>query len=105
MIKNFIALQIKKAARSSIWQKNLALNIFIGFILFMLTAEFVLLGYFLDEILLSIDPEGAPELMLESIFLYYFLLTFLSRFFMQNLPTAEIGQFLHLPIKRSKIAM
>jgi len=71
----------------------------------MLTAEFVLLGYFLDEILLSIDPEGAPELMLESIFLYYFLLTFLSRFFMQNLPTAEIGQFLHLPIKRSKIAM
>lgn len=96
---------MKKARRSSIWQKNLAFNIFIGFFLFILIMEFLLLGIFLDNILLEIDPDGAPEILVEQGLIYYFLVFFFLRFYMQTLPTFDIGQFLHLPVKRSKIAI
>jgi len=105
MLRKFIPLLVKKARRSSIWQKNLGFNIFIGFILFLLVMEFLLLGIFLDNILLEIDPDGAPEILLEKALIYYYLIFFMLRFYMQTLPTFDMGQFLHLPVKRSKIAL
>lgn len=71
--------------------------------MFILVAEFFLLGIFLDKLLLEIDPDGAPEMIIEQGLIYYFLITFLMRFYTQNLPTIEIGNLLHLPITRSKI--
>jgi hypothetical protein len=103
MLTYLISLLFKKAFRSSIWQKNLAINLIIGFFMFILVAEFFLLGIFLDKLLLEIDPDGAPEMIIEQGLIYYFLITFLMRFYTQNLPTIEIGNLLHLPITRSKI--
>lgn len=104
MIKYFIPLLIKKATRSSIWQRNLAINIIVGFFLFILILEFLLLGIFLEKILLEANPDGAPEMIIERMLIFYYLAFFLLRFYMQTLPTMDIIHFLHLPISRKKIS-
>lgn len=101
----FISLLFKKNRRSSIWQKNMAINIIIGFFMAVIIGEFILFGVFLEKILLSINPDGAPEEIIEPIFLYYFVISFALRFFIQNLPTMDMVHFMHLPIKKSNISI
>ncbi len=102
---NFIQLQIKRVTRSSFWQKKLAINIIVGFFLFLLLLELLGLGFFLGKILSGAAKGGSPVLLLDKWLIYYFMVTFMMRFFIQNLPTMEITPLLHLPIKKSKISL
>jgi hypothetical protein len=81
MFKWFIIHQWKSAKRSSIWQKNLVLNIFIGFLAVIMLSYLVLLGFVLDKMLLEIVKDKDPENVLSGILIFYFLVNFTLRFF------------------------
>lgn len=104
MFKWFIVHLWKSARRSSIWQKNLALNIFIGFLMMVLLSYLVLLGALLDKILLELVQDKDPENALSAVLIYYFLVTFMMRFFLQSIPAMQAVPYLHLPVKRNTIA-
>ncbi|MBN2638243.1 MAG: hypothetical protein JXR65_04030 [Bacteroidales bacterium] len=100
----FTALQIKRIQRSSFWQKSLVTNIFIGLLMLLLLFELLAVGIFLPSILEKSAKDIAPEVLLNQGLIYYFLVTFMMRFFIQELPTMEVTPMLHLPIKKTKIS-
>jgi len=103
IFKWFINHQWKEMKRSSIWQKNIALNIVIGFFLLLMLLYLLVLGLFIDKILEEIYPDSDPVVVFNGIILYYFGIEFLLRFYMQSLPTLNIETYLHLPIKKTSI--
>jgi len=105
MTGNFLYLQIKRIRRSSFWQKNLAINIIIGIGLFFILMELLAVGLFMEQILIKTGKGVSPEQLLNKGLIYYFLLTFMMRFFIQDLPTMEISPLLHLPVKKSQISL
>jgi len=105
MTGNFVYLQIKRITRSSFWQKNLAINIIIGIGLFFILLELLAVGLFMEQILIKVGKGVSPEQMLNEGLIYYFLITFMMRFFIQDLPTMEISPLLHLPVKKSQISL
>jgi hypothetical protein len=103
MYFKFLSLQWKTAIRSPMWQKNLALNIVIGFFLLLFGLYLLLLGLFVDKILDDLYP-GADKLELfNGILIYYFLFDLVIRFMMQSLPRLTIESFLHLPVRKSTL--
>jgi hypothetical protein len=103
IVKWFINHQWKEMRRSSIWQKNIALNLVLGFLLFIMLSYLVLLGLFIDKILEGGFPDSDPVIIFNGIILYYLGIELVIRFFMQSLPTLNIETYLHLPIKKSSI--
>lgn len=100
----FTALQIKRIKRSSFWQKSLATNIFLGLLMTVLLLELLGVGIFLKTILEKAAKGISPEALLNQGLIYYFLITFMIRFFVQELPTMEVTPLLHLPIKKNSIS-
>jgi uncharacterized membrane protein len=100
----FTFLQIKRISRSSFWQKSLALNIIIGFLMLLLLLDLLFVGIYLGAILTKEGKGISPEILLSRYIIYYFLVTFMMRFFLQELPTMEVTPMLHLPIKKSRIS-
>ena len=105
MTGSFIYLQIKRTTRSSFWQKNLILNIIIGIFLLFMLAELFAVGLFLEQILIKTGKGVPPEQVLNKALIYYFLVTFMLRFFIQELPTMEITPLLHLPVKKRHLSL
>lgn len=103
MIKWFIQHQWKQEIRSSIWQKNIALNIVIGFFMVIMLLYLLMLGLFLDRVLEEVVKDANADVTLSKIIIYYYILMFVMRFFLQSLPAMEIIPYLHLRIKRSTI--
>jgi hypothetical protein len=103
IIKWFLSHQWKEMKRSSVWQKNLALNIVLGFFILLMLFYLLMIGLFIDKILLEVKPDRNPVEVFNGILLYYFGFEFFIRFFMQSLPTLNIETYLHLPIKKSGI--
>lgn len=99
----FLKLRWKEASRSNIWQRNLAANIGIGFLLLYMMGQLLVLGYYLDPILENMFPKETPSAVFNSVLLYYFLFDLFMRYMLQGLPTFSIESFLHLPVKRSSI--
>jgi len=104
MIKWFIQHQWKQEIRSSIWQKNIALNIIVGFFMVIMLLYLLMLGIFLDKVLEDVVKDANADITLSKIIIYYFIATFLMRFFLQSLPAMEIVPYLHLRIKKKTIA-
>lgn len=100
----FTSLQIKRIFRSSFWQKSLAINIIIGFFMLILILDLVYFGIYLGPILEKAGKGAPPEILLNKYLIYYFLVTFLMRFLLQELPTMEVTPLLHLPIKKNRIS-
>jgi hypothetical protein len=103
LYKWLISHQIKETTRSNFWQKQLILNIVIGFFILIMLLYLLLLGLFIDKVLLEIRPDDNPLDIFNGIILYYFGFELMMRFMMQNLPTVNIESYLHLPIKKSAI--
>ncbi|MBN1650402.1 MAG: hypothetical protein JW857_03685 [Bacteroidales bacterium] len=103
MIKWFIQHQWKQEIRSSIWQKNVALNIIIGFFMLIMLLYVLMLGLFLDKVLEEVVKNVNADITLSKIIIYYFIIGFMMRFFLQSLPAMEIIPYLHLRIKRRTI--
>jgi len=103
MIKWFISHQWKDAKRSSMWQKNLVINIVLGFFVFLIILEALVGGIVLGKNWHEIFPNDNPVEKFNSYLIYYFAFDLIIRFFMQQVPVLKVTPYLHLPIKRSKI--
>ena len=101
MIVQFIKLRIREATRSSVWNKNVIINIVLAFFMLYMAVCFLILGFVLDETLLKSFPDSDPVEIFNSVLLYYFAFELLLRFFMQSTPAMSIIPFLHLPVRRS----
>ncbi len=99
----FLKHQWKEMQRSSIWQKNIALNIVLGFLILIMLLYLLMLGLFIDKVLTELFPDDDPVRIFNGVLIYYFGFEFFIRFFMQNLPTLNVEAYLHLPIKKSSI--
>ncbi len=104
-MKQFIYLQIRRMTRSSFWQKNLALNIVVGIFMLLILLELLAVGVFLEKILEKAAKGTSPVEMLNKGLAYYYLVVFMIRFFVQDLPTMEITPLLVLPVRRRKISL
>jgi hypothetical protein len=101
MLIEFIKLRIRETTRSSVWNKNVAVNIIFAFLMLYLAVCFLLVGLFIDWMLIEIFPGYNPVEMFNRVLLYYLGFELLVRFFMQPIPAMSITPFLHLPVKRS----
>ncbi|MGB0522248.1 MAG: DUF5687 family protein [Flammeovirgaceae bacterium] len=98
-----IKLQWKESFRSTMWQKSVAINIVLGFIIFYFLSLFLAVGMFMPELFKEFYPEENPVMLFNSFIFMYLLADLGMRFFLQDLPTLSIQPYLHLPISRSKI--
>lgn len=103
LIKWFIKHQWKQSFRSTIFQRNLAVNIFLGFMILILFLEFLIGGIYLSDKWPELFPDDPPVTKFNSYLLYYFAMDFVLRFFMQSLPVLSIEPYLHLPIRKRSI--
>jgi hypothetical protein len=101
MLLEFIKLRFRETTRSSIWQKNIAVNIVLALLLLYLMACFLMVGFFLDRALGGMFPGSDPVEVFNRVLLYYFGLELLVRFFMQSTPAMSITPLMHLPVRRS----
>ena len=85
------------------WQKNLVLNLVIGFFLFLVAFQLLMLGLFVGQVMDQLFPHQDHVRLFNSMLLYYFLADLFIRFLMQALPTLTIESFLHLPIHKGTI--
>ncbi|MEA3480293.1 MAG: DUF5687 family protein [Bacteroidota bacterium] len=103
MFKWFINHLWKEATRATNFSKNLALNIVIGFFIFLSLLYVLLIGFVLGKILEESFPDINPVWIFNSAIFYYIAVDMLFRFLIQNLPRLNIDSYLHLPIKKSTI--
>lgn len=103
MIFEFLRLQFLKSFRSVSLSRNLAGGFVIG--LFVVLIFINILGVALSMNSIIQKGFGAEDVIgfININLLYLFVAEFLYRFFLQKLPLLELENFLHLPIKRSKI--
>jgi hypothetical protein len=103
MIKHFLNLEWKQYFRSSYWQKNLVLNIFLVFFALYFIGLFVFIGAFLFKILTKQFPEQDPLVVLNGFLFYWIIGDLFIRFFFQKLPVMSVKPLLTLPVKRSTV--
>ena len=103
MFKWFVSQQWKKATRSKMFNKNLVVNIILGLLVFLLFLEFLVGGIYLSDKWHTFFPNDHPVTKFNSYILYYFMMDFVMRFFMQNVPVLAVQPYLHLPIRKSSI--
>jgi len=101
--KWFLLHQWREMKRSTFWQKNVAINIVLGFLVGIMLLYLLVIGLFIDKILSELYPDDDPVKIFNGILLYYFGFEFILRFFIQSLPTLNIESYLHLPVKKSSI--
>lgn len=104
MFKWFLSHQWKEMTRSNFWQKSIAINLIIGFFLLLMFSYLIMLGLFIDKILIDIYPDGDIFSIFNGFILYYLGVDFFVRFFLYSLPVINVESYLHLPIRKSKIA-
>jgi len=71
-----------------------------GVMILYVIANIVLVGYLTDRILTEIFPGYDIVYKFGGIWIYYILLDFMARFFLQPSPAMKVKPLLHLPIKR-----
>ncbi|MDX5346163.1 MAG: DUF5687 family protein, partial [Hymenobacteraceae bacterium] len=103
MIGWLITQQWREATRSSVWQKNLVINIILGLLMLYLLLNFLVLGFFADKIILKIFPNDDVVWRFSSLFGYYLLIDIGLRFLLQELPVLAIQPYLHLPVRKKRL--
>ncbi|HOW26218.1 MAG TPA: DUF5687 family protein [Bacteroidales bacterium] len=103
MFRIFVRHQWKEALRSTIWHKNVAANIFIGFLFLLMIFYLLLIGILIDRILADVYPGRNPAEMFNGFLLLYFLADLVIRFYLQQVSAFHISSYLHLPIRRRTI--
>lgn len=103
MIYTLLQHQWKSFWRSRSTGRNVAMQIFMGFIVLYLTAVAILIGFSLDKILSESFPGKDPIRIFFGFILYYYAFDIIMRFTMQDLPTLAVQPYLTQDIKRNKL--
>ncbi|MEO9020527.1 MAG: DUF5687 family protein [Ginsengibacter sp.] len=103
MIYILLQQQWKSFWRSRSAGRNIALKIFIGFIVLYLAGTALFIGFMLDKILSGMFPGKEVIPVFLGFILYYFSIDIITRFIMQDLPTLAVQPYLTQNIKRNKL--
>jgi hypothetical protein len=101
LLKLILQNEWREATRSSAWQRNLVINIFLGLFVLYFLAIFALLGFVMDKLLLNFYPDESPADAFNRWVLLYFGVDLLIRFVWAELPSLGIRPLLHLPVRKS----
>jgi hypothetical protein len=93
----------KKIRRSPDFQRNIAVNIVIGFFVLIFFVNLLILGLSIDSILKAAAPAENPLRVLNSLLLYYFSVDLLLRFFLQKIHSLNAAPYLTLPVRRNAL--
>lgn len=103
MVFDFIRFQFLKAVRSVSLARNLVAGFFLLIFGFLVLSSLSLTAFALPHIIREIIGEEEVISFLNAHLVFFFALEVLYRFFLQKLPVIELENFLHLPIRKSKI--
>ncbi len=103
MIFELIRLQFLKSSRSTSFAKSVLVAVFLGFLALLLLSYVLLAGIFLRRIIEELASGIDPVEVVCSGLIFFFLVEFMYRYFLQNLPVIELESLLHLPIGKRKI--
>ena len=78
-------------------------NIFLGFLVLILLSYVFAAGIFLPRIIDALAEGQDPIEVLNSYLIYFFLVEFMYRYFLQKLPVLDLESLLHLPIGKRRI--
>lgn len=95
--------QWKSFRRNPMFERNLAVRIFVYLTFGFLAIEFLGLGFFLDRILLRVGSYERAIDTFNSILPYLFILDFILKFFFKTNESMQIAPYLSLPVKRNKL--
>lgn len=103
MFFTLLRLQALKSFRSTSFAKSALATGFMIFIALLLLSYVFFAGLFLGRII-ELIAEGRDALdFLNSGLIYFFLVEFMYRYFIQKLPVVELESLLHLPIGKKRI--
>ena len=103
MIKDLFIHQLRQAVRHRSWDKQVATNIFLGLLFLLIFVNILMLGYAIDDILITFYPDKDPVEQFTSFILFYALADFVLRLMLQEIPSLSIQPYLLLPVKKSKL--
>jgi hypothetical protein len=103
MLSTLLSHQWKESRRSSVFGKNIAVNIILGFFIAYFLLSFLVLGFFIDELLRQAFPNQNPIAVFNGFLGFYLVLDLFMRFMLQDLPVLSIQPYLHLPIKKASL--
>lgn len=103
MLTALLTHQWKETRRSSVFGKNIAVNIILGFFIAYFLLSFLILGFFIDELLRKAYPNQDPVAAFNGFLGFYLVVDLFMRFMLQDLPVLAIQPYLHLPIKKSSL--
>jgi hypothetical protein len=103
VIRWFISHQFKQLRRSSFWQKSLAINIVLSFLIGLILLELLGLGIILPRLLTEVYPDQDIVAVFNGALLYYFAIDLIRRYLMQSLPVIAAQPYFHLPVRKSVI--
>lgn len=103
MITVFLNHQWKAFWRSRNKGVSIAAQIFLGFAILYLLVLALAVGFGMELIIGKLLPEKDVFYVFNGFILYYFVVDFLMRLQLQELPTLSIVPYLHLNIPRQKI--
>ena len=104
MYTTLFAQQWKKTIRSRYFSQGWGIKILLGFLIIYFGASFLLLGFFMPEILREAYPNQDLVTPVFSQFLLYYMLADLAmRFFLQDLNVLSVQHYLLQPIRKSRV--
>jgi Family of unknown function (DUF5687) len=103
MIITLLSHQWKAFWRSRSASRNLAAQIFIGFLILYLLACALFLGFSFPHLLPKLFPGQDPIAVFCGLILYYFLADILGRFLVQELPVLSVQPYLAQNIRRRQL--
>jgi hypothetical protein len=103
MFIELIRLQFLKSFRSASFARSLWGAILIGFVTLILLSYVLGAGLMLETIIGYLAPNQDPLVVLNGYLIYFFLMEFMYRYFLQKLPVVDLESLLHLPLGKAKI--
>jgi hypothetical protein len=103
MVATLLSHGWKKFTRSTAFSKELTTSIFLGLMTLMMIIYSLALGLSLNSLITKGLNQPDSFTFLNMLLLYYFVVEFVMRYMIQNVPVLDIQPYLHLPIKRSGI--
>lgn len=103
LIADLLKQEFRKNFRSQTFYRSLAVKLFTGFMAIYFAVLFLMIGFFLGEILEEVHETLDPVQLINGASIYIVLGALIFRFFMQQLQTINLQSYQALPIRRSTL--
>src|ERR1700733_11588938 len=103
MTATLLRHELKAFWRSKNKGKSIAIRVVMGLLMLYLLINVLVLGFFMNEILLKIFPHDDVVVSFCGIILLYYLVDLFLRLQLQELPTLRVQPYLQLPEKRNSL--